>query len=246
MENSTDNFKKDPSIVISGGFDPLHPGHVAMIEAAREYGELHIMLYSDDLIVAKKGFCFQPYHDRELLLKAYTQHIHKIEDLGPSIEAVLESVAPAFYGRGEAIDDDLQEELTICLEHGVELVHSLGGTKYASSTEINSRKRVMTRWGWYDVIVDMPLLKVKVLHILAGKKLSLQKHSMRSEFFFMPNGEVRMNLPGVWHAPTAPNDSDLTLVEVQVGISNENDIERILETEASYEEKVDEKIFLNK
>lgn len=110
---------------------------------------------------------------------------------------------------------------------------------------INGLKRVMTRWGFYDVLLDMPKLKVKILNIEAGKKLSLQRHNDRSEFFFMPSGEVRVNLPGVWHAPTAPLDHDLVILEVQVGHSEEEDIERISEEDEQYEMEKGKKIKLN-
>jgi mannose-6-phosphate isomerase-like protein (cupin superfamily) len=91
----------------------------------------------------------------------------------------------------------------------------------------------------------MPELKVKILTIAPGKKLSLQRHAQRSEFFFMPNGEVRMNLPGVWHAPSAPADSELVILEVQLGVSEENDIERISEVSAEFDAEVKKKISLN-
>jgi len=67
-------------IVISGGFDPIHPGHIAMIEDARKYGEVHIVVNSDEWLVRKKGFFFQPWTDRKKTLEAYTPHIHAVDD----------------------------------------------------------------------------------------------------------------------------------------------------------------------
>ena len=61
----------------------------------------------------------------------------------------------------------------------------------------------------------------------------------------MPNGEVRMNLPGVWHAPQAPEESELVILEVQIGVSEENDIERISENDESFAREVAKKITLN-
>ena len=42
------NTSPKKTIVISGGFDPIHPGHIAMIEAAAKYGEVHIVVNSDE------------------------------------------------------------------------------------------------------------------------------------------------------------------------------------------------------
>ncbi len=232
-------------IVISGGFDPLHPGHVAMIESAAEYGEVHIVLNSDDWLVHKKGFYFQPWVDRKKLLEVYTPHVHTVDDSDGTVCEALRRIKPDYFGNGGDRTNKNTPELDVCEELGIEPVFELGGGKYSSSSEINARKRVETRWGTYDVLLDMPQLKVKLLTIAAGKKLSLQRHQERSEFFFMPNGEVRMNLPGVWHAPVAPADRDLTIVEVQIGRAEEEDIERVRETDPSYEEERAKRIELN-
>ena len=84
-----------------------------------------------------------------------------------------------------------------------------------------------------------------MLHIEAGKKLSLQRHTERSEFFFLPNGEVRINLPGVWHVLEAPEDASLDVLEVQVGTSAEEDIEKISETHPEFEIEKLRKVLLN-
>lgn len=233
-------------IVISGGFDPVHPGHIAMIEAAAAFGEVHIVVNSDDWLVRKKGFFFQPWRDRKKILEAYTPHIHEVDDSDGTVCEALQRIKPDYFGNGG--DRGLQNtpELTVCEELGIEPVFELGGGKYSSSSVINAKQRVITRWGWYEVLIDMPNLKLKILHIDAGKKLSLQRHSMRSEFFFLPNGEVRMNLPGVWHAPQAPDNEPMDIIEVQVGPSEEEDIERIAEDSEEYETERNKKIILNK
>lgn len=237
---------KPKTIVISGGFDPIHPGHIAMIESAREYGEVHIIANSDDWLIRKKGFFFQPWTDRKKILEAYTPHVHTVDDSDGTVCEALRRIKPDYFGNGGDRTSKNTPELDVCAELGIEPVFGLGGGKYSSSSAINGRQRVETRWGTYDVLLDMPQLKVKILNIAAGKKLSLQRHEGRSEFFFMPNGEVRMNLPGVWHAPTAPVDQDLTILEVQIGVAEEHDIERISEEHESYAQEVERKIQLNK
>lgn len=240
-----ENKTKPKTIVISGGFDPIHPGHIAMIESAAEYGEVHIIANSDDWLVRKKGFFFQPWTDRKKILEAYTPHVHTVDDSDGTVCEALRRIKPDYFGNGGDRTNKNTPELDVCAELEIEPVFELGGGKYSSSSAINGRQRVETRWGMYDVLLDMPQLKVKILTIAAGKKLSLQRHQGRNEFFFMPNGEVRMNLPGVWHAPTAPADQDLTILEVQVGVSEEEDIERIGEEQESYASEVQKKIQLN-
>lgn len=233
-------------IVISGGFDPIHPGHIAMIESAAEYGEVHIVVNSDDWLVRKKGFFFQPWTDRKKILEIYTPYIHTVDDSDGTVCEALRRIKPDYFGNGGDRTGKNTPELDVCKELGIEPVFELGGGKYSSSSAINGRQRVTTRWGTYDVLLDMPELKVKILTIAPGKKLSLQRHEKRSEFFFMPNGEVRMNLPGVWHAPTAPLHEELVILEVQIGVSEEHDIERISEESADFDNQVEKKISLNR
>ena len=233
------------TIVISGDFDPLHAGHLDLIEAAKAYGDVHVVLNADEKVVRSKGFFFQPQKDRKRIIEAFVSGVHCLSD-EQGMASLLTDIKADYFGFGADGVSEADEVVSVCAECGVEPVLNLGGYKYNSSSEINSKSRVVTRWGHYDVLIDMPKLKVKILHVKAGKKLSLQKHGKRSEFFFMPNGEVRMNLPGVWHAPQAPADRSLTILEVQVGVSEEEDIERVSETALEYATEVARKIDLNR
>jgi D-beta-D-heptose 7-phosphate kinase/D-beta-D-heptose 1-phosphate adenosyltransferase len=233
------------TIVISGGFDPIHPGHIAMIEDAAQFGEVHIVVNSDAWLIRKKGFFFQPFTDRKKILQAYTEHVHAVDDADGTVCEALRRIQPTYFGNGGDRKKDNTPELNVCEELGIEPVFDLGGGKYSSSSALNAKQRVPTRWGWYDVILDMPMVKVKMLHVEAGKQLSLQRHNKRSEFFFMPNGEVQINLPGVWHAPSAPTENSLDILEVQIGESEEEDIERIGETSDEFAAEKKKKIQLN-
>lgn len=239
-------MKKTKKILVSGGFDPVHPGHIALFEEAAKLGELHIVLNSDDWLVRKKGFFFQPWPDRKKILEAYTPHIHAVADEDGTVCEALRRLRPDCFGNGGDRIEENTPETDVCGQLGVEMIFGLGGEKYASSSEVNAKKHVKTRWGSYDVLLDMPKLKVKLLNILPNHQLSLQKHAKRSEFFFMPNGEVRMNLPGVWHTLLAPQDRGLTILEVQVGSSAEDDITKISEKAKLFPTELNKKIKLNK
>ena len=232
-------------IAISGGFDPIHPGHIAMIEGARKYGEVHIIVNSDEWLIRKKGFFFQPWIDRKKILEAYTPHIHPVDDSDGTVCEALRNIKPDYFGNGGDRVKTNTPELSVCDELGIEPVFELGGGKYSSSSALNAKQRVVTRWGWYDVILDMEKIKVKMLHLEPGKSLSLQRHQHRSEFFFMPNGEVKINLPEVWHVLKASDSQCLDVLEVQIGHSNEKDIEKIHETDDAYSTEIKKKIFFS-
>jgi cytidyltransferase-like protein len=206
------------TIAISGGFDPIHPGHIAMIEGAMKYGEVHIIVNSDAWLVRKKGFYFQPFEDRKKILEAYTPHIHEVDDSDGTVCEALRRIRPSFFGNGGDRTNKNTPELEVCNELGIEPVFELGGGKYASSSMINGKKRVTTEWGWYDVLIEMPLLEVKILHIDAGKSYSLEKRNVKNIFFFQTNGQIQLNLPGVSHVLTA-NKQSLEIIAVEIGSS---------------------------
>ena len=58
---------KIPTIAVSGGFDPIHKGHVQMIREAAEYGRVIVILNSDDWLVRKKGYKFMSFEERAYL-----------------------------------------------------------------------------------------------------------------------------------------------------------------------------------
>lgn len=216
-----------------------------MIEDAKKFGEVHIIVNSDEWLARKKGFYFQPWQDRKKILEAYTPYVYAVDDGDGTVCAALREIKPDYFGNGGDRGKTNTPELEVCNELGIEPVFELGGGKYSSSSAINGKQRVSTRWGWYDVMLDMPNMKVKMLHIEEGKTLSLQRHGERSEFFFMPNGEVRMNLPHVWHTLTAPLGDSLTVLEVQIGASSETDIEKIHETHEDFSDAREKHIHLN-
>ncbi len=111
--------------------------------------------------------------------------MHAVDDTDGTVCEALRRIKPDYFGNGGDRTNKNTPELDVCHELGIEPVFELGGVKYTSSSMINGLRRVTTRWGFYDVLLDMPKLKVKILNIEAGKKLSLQRHNDRSEFFYI-------------------------------------------------------------
>lgn len=98
-------------------------------------------------------------------------------------------------------------------------------------------------WGYYEVLLDDPAMKVKRIVVQPGGRLSLQRHQQRAEHWFVAQGEARVSLDGqelllragqsvdipqrAWHRVQNTSDALLVLVEVQTGVSfSEEDIER--------------------
>jgi len=54
-------------ILVSGGFDPIHSGHIDLIKDASKYGDVVVLLNSDAWLIQKKGKEFLPYEERKII-----------------------------------------------------------------------------------------------------------------------------------------------------------------------------------
>ena len=59
-------------IMVSGGFDPPHIGHIRMFQDAAEWGEVIVALNSDDWLMRKKGYVFMPWLERAEIIRELT------------------------------------------------------------------------------------------------------------------------------------------------------------------------------
>ena len=57
------------TVVVSGGFDPLHAGHVRMIVDAARHGNVIVVANSDAWLKRKKGYVFMPFEERKQILE---------------------------------------------------------------------------------------------------------------------------------------------------------------------------------
>ena len=58
-------------VVVSGGFDPVHSGHIAMINDAARFGHVVVLLNSDEWLTRKKGKPFMNYSERKNILENF-------------------------------------------------------------------------------------------------------------------------------------------------------------------------------
>ena len=80
-------------IIISGGFDPIHSGHIAMFEEARELGDIIVLLNSDEWLQRKKGNCFMDWNDRMSVvsnLKGVINVLPFNDDDGTAVQGIVD------------------------------------------------------------------------------------------------------------------------------------------------------------
>ncbi len=136
--------KKKKIVAVSGGFDPLHVGHIRLFRRAKKLGdELVVILNNDNWLKKKKGYIFMPQEERRELIEAIdgvdrvilTSHPENPEDM--SVCAELAEVEPHIFANGgdRKPDGDPVPEVELCGELGIELVYNVGnGGKVQSSS----------------------------------------------------------------------------------------------------------------
>ena len=138
------NMQKPIVVAVSGGFDPIHIGHVRMFKAAKELGdELVIILNNDNWLTNKKGFFFMPEQERKEILEAIrgVDRVvitdHALGDTDRSVCRSLREIKPNIFANGgdRHPDGDPVPEVALCKELGIEMVYNVGaGGKVQSSS----------------------------------------------------------------------------------------------------------------
>jgi cytidyltransferase-like protein len=138
--------KKKRIVAVSGGFDPLHIGHVRMFEEAKKLGdELVVILNNDNWLKDKKGHIFMSEVERKEILEAIksvdrvviTDHAPGEYFTDKSVTRALKQLKPDIFANGgdRKPDGDPVPEVMLCKELGIEMVYNLGkGGKVQSSS----------------------------------------------------------------------------------------------------------------
>lgn len=127
------NKNKKIVVAVSGGFDPLHIGHVRMFKAAKKLGDkLVIILNNDNWLKKKKGFIFMPDFERKEIIEAIscadevilTSHKESPDDM--SVCAELKKIKPNIFANGGDRTDKNILELDVCKEINCQTVFNVG------------------------------------------------------------------------------------------------------------------------
>lgn len=193
-------------VVVSGGFDPIHSGHIAMFEAAKALGDvLVVAVNSDDWLTRKKGRPFMPVEERANIIKAMSvvDEVVTFNDDDNTACNALERVlgnwpnSEVIFANGGDRGKDNIPEMTVqdprlTFEFGVG-----GNDKRNSSSWILkewSQPTTQRAWGSYTVLHTGPGWAVKELAFGTETPLSDQRHFIRSEHWHVIEGTIRMDL----------------------------------------------------
>lgn len=128
----------DKIICVSGGFDPVHIGHLRMIQEASKYGHVVVIVNSDDWLMRKKGYIFMPFNERCEILEGFeaTGETTNVDDRDDTVCDAIRRIKPTYFANGGDRKTDNTPEMDVCNEVGVELLWNMGGGKIQSSSSL--------------------------------------------------------------------------------------------------------------
>ena len=141
-------------IAVSGGFDPLHVGHLRMMQEAAQHGLLTVIINSDEWLLRKKGYVFMPWEERAELIESYdfVNQVVKAQDEDRTVVKSLEELRPDIFANGGDRGNINTPEARFCRENDIEMMFGIGGGKVQSSstmvTDVTQKKRTkdLERW----------------------------------------------------------------------------------------------------
>ena len=139
-----DKKQKKPTVMVSGGFDPVHAGHIRMIRHAAEFGDVIVIAYSDNWLYRKKGFIFMEWTKRVEILNAIkgVVLVDSVDDTDGTVCEAIRRLKPDFFANGGDRGKSNTPEQAVCEELGIELLWGIGGEeKLDSSSELAKKAR---------------------------------------------------------------------------------------------------------
>ena len=128
-----------PTIMVSGGFDPVHAGHIRMIRAAAHHGDAIIIANSDAWLHEKKGFVFMDFTQRAEILNSIkgVVLVDSVDDSDGTVCEAIRRIKPTYFANGGDRGKHNTPEQNVCDELGIEMLWSIGGDeKVAASSEL--------------------------------------------------------------------------------------------------------------
>lgn len=136
-------------VAVSGGFDPLHVGHLEMFEEARKLGDhLLVIVNRDDFLIRKKGYALMPLDDRRRIIR----ELRMVHEVIASVDeddtvcktlrmlCTIPSARPSIFANGGDRASHDSPERAVCEELGIRMVDGLGDKIRSSSTLVKSVK----------------------------------------------------------------------------------------------------------
>jgi cytidyltransferase-like protein len=201
-------------VLVTGGFDPLHSGHIEYFKAAKALGNILIVgVNSDEWLARKKGRPFMPLFERKSIIE-HLSMVDRVITFNDSDNSACDAISAVrqlylddhiiFANGGDRTKDNIPEMVF----SDVEFAFSIGGEDKINSSSwlLDEWKNPKTErsWGTYRVLYHHDGTKVKELNVMPGKSLSMQRHKFRSEHWHVVDGmcDVKRQLDSGYTLPS--------------------------------------------
>lgn len=128
--------KGKKTIMVSGGFDPIHVGHLRMFKEAAQWGELVVAINSDEWLMRKKGYVFMPWKERAEIIKGLScvTSVMSFNDNDDTACDAIKKCFPHAFANGGDRKKDNTPEMELCDELGVQMLWGIGGKNKPQSS----------------------------------------------------------------------------------------------------------------
>jgi len=201
---------QDNHVIVSGGFDPIHLGHLNLINEASKLGKVIVIVNSDEFLLKKKGFYLIPSNERVEIIKNLKNvtsvflSIDKDASVSESIKTLAadKSFNIKFFANGgdRKNESDIPEK-KICEENDIKLIFDVGGGKTQSSSSLfkeaidifNFYKNYTKKpWGSYLNLLKESNFLVKKILVDVNEEISYQSHKYRDEHWILVDGSLEV------------------------------------------------------
>ena len=129
-------------VLISGGFDPVHSGHIKLIEEASKHGDIVVLLNSDEWLRKKKGKEFLSFKERSIIMNALKNVIDVIS-CGEVDRTCIDGIKKVIkkypnqkikFANGGDRNNNTTPETIFCEENDIDLLWGIGGNNKSNSS----------------------------------------------------------------------------------------------------------------
>ena len=127
------------TVLVSGGFDPIHGGHVKMITEASKWGDVIVVANSDEWLMRKKGYVFMSWEERAMILREIKGVIlvSAVDDSDGTVCNAIRMIRPDYFANGGDRGKSNTPEQDVCEELGIGMLWGIGGDyKFNSSSDL--------------------------------------------------------------------------------------------------------------
>ena len=116
-------------IMVSGGFDPPHIGHVRMFKEAAKWGDVVVAINSDEWLKRKKGYVFMPWDQRAEIIREFASVtvVTPFDDSDNTACDAIRKFRPDAFANGGDRKKENTPEMDLCDKLGVQMLWGIGG-----------------------------------------------------------------------------------------------------------------------